>query len=121
MQSKSARRGSHPGGRFYHCYLRANNRTAVAKQPIGKQPNMNVCSPQTFEESHHQQFADQDFAVDPWPDKIVVDFSKTLDAFFADLFGEGVGYIAVSYGKVPNSAVFYEWPTEKNKLLAEAE
>jgi AAA domain len=50
----------------------------------------------------------------------VVDFSRTLDPFFADLFGAGVGYVAVSYGKVPNRVTFYEWPAERERLIGEA-
>lgn len=55
------------------------------------------------------------------PRMLAVDFSKTLDPFFADLFGEGVGYVAVSYGKVPNKVTFYEWPAQKDQLVADAE
>ena len=84
---------------------------------------MNAPSPQTIEESHHQQFADQDYIPGPWPKKIVVDFRKVLDpldVFFRTVFGEGVGYGALSYGRIPNTPIFFKWPEQKDEMLAEA-
>lgn len=52
---------------------------------------------------------------------LTLDFCATLEPFFADLFGGGVGYVALSFGKVPNKAVFYKWPVQKAEMLAEAE
>ncbi|GAA1203175.1 AAA family ATPase [Pseudonocardia alaniniphila] len=51
---------------------------------------------------------------------VILDFSKTLDPYFDDLFSDAEGYVAVSYGDAPNKAVFYEWPAEKGKFLADA-
>ncbi|WP_103382520.1 AAA family ATPase [Pseudonocardia dioxanivorans] len=50
-----------------------------------------------------------------------LDFDRTLDPYFDDLFGDAEGYVAVSYGRVPHRPTFYEWPAEKAKLLREAE
>lgn len=43
-----------------------------------------------------------------------------LDEFFEAVFGDGHGYAALSFGRHPNVATFYEWPRQKRQLVADA-
>lgn len=54
----------------------------------------------------------------------VADFSNApdpIDQFLDAVFGEGVGYVAVSFGRVPTTPTFYPWPADKERLLADVE
>jgi hypothetical protein len=43
-----------------------------------------------------------------------------LDEFFEAVFGDGHGYAALSFGRRPNVAVFYEWPSQRRQLVTDA-
>lgn len=59
-----------------------------------------------------------------FPTKIIVDFtdaSEPIDQFLDLLFGKGVGFVAVSFGRIPATPTFYKWPDQKPDLFAEVE